>query len=95
MSIEDPNHDDADTTPDSTGQRRDETLVVVAERPTEGEAMILVHVLQDAGIDAVAVGGFTAGFRAEAPGWVQVKTFQSDAESARQVIAEIKRVDPE
>lgn len=71
---------------------RDE-LVTVAERPSEIGATVLVNVLADEGIRAVAVGGFTAGFRAEAPGWVQVKTFARDAERARKIIAEVRQVD--
>lgn len=68
----------------------DENLVTVAQRPDEGGAAIIVSVLADEGIKAVATGGFTAGFRAEAPGWVQVKTLQRDADRAKQIIAEIK-----
>ena len=72
-----------------------ENLVTVAERSSEPEAAILVSVLQDEGIRAVATGGFTAGFRAEAPGWVAVKTFERDAARARQIITELmaSRVD--
>ena len=73
----------------------DETLVTVASRPSEVEAAILVNVLHDAGIKAVALGGFTAGFRAEAPGWVRVQTFASDADAAREIIAELKPLSPE
>jgi len=65
-------------------------LVTVAERSSEGAGAVLVAVLEDAGIRAVATGGFTAGFRAEAPGWVKVQTFERDAERARKIIAEIK-----
>ncbi|KLU01955.1 hypothetical protein RISK_006139 [Rhodopirellula islandica] len=68
----------------------DATLVTVAERPTEPAAAVLVNILADVGIRAVAVGGFTAGFAAEAPGWVQVKTFERDAAKAREIIAQIK-----
>lgn len=67
-------------------------LVIVAERATEVAAKILVSVLADAGIKAVAVGGFTAGFRAEAPGYVQVKTLDKDALKARKIIDEIEEV---
>ncbi len=66
-------------------------LVTVAERPTEVAAEMLVGVLADAGIRAVAVGGFTAGFRAEAPGWVQIKTLEEHAEQARRIISELER----
>ncbi|QEF99801.1 hypothetical protein Mal15_38680 [Stieleria maiorica] len=68
-------------------------LVTVAERPDEASAAIVVSVLQDDGIRAIATGGFTSGFRAEAPGMVKIKAFEEDAERARQVIAEIK-MDP-
>ena len=67
-------------------------LVTVAERDLESAALILVSVLKDAGIRAIATGGFTAGFRAEAPGVVKVQTFEVDAERARQVISEIREL---
>ena len=70
----------------------DAKLETVAERPMESAALILVSVLKDAGIRAIATGGFTAGFRAEAPGMVKVQTFEADAERARQVIAEIREL---
>ena len=68
----------------------DQRLITVAERPTEQLAAILVTVLADAGIRAVATGGFTAGFVAEAPGWVKVQTLETDADRAREIIAEVK-----
>ena len=68
----------------------DEKLVTVATRPTEAGAAVLVAVLADEGIRAVATGGFTSGFKAEAPGWVSVQTLESDAEKAREIIAELK-----
>jgi len=66
-------------------------LVEVAKRPTESEALILVAVLADEQIKAVATGGFTAGFVAEAPGWVSVKTLERDAVRAREIIGELKQ----
>lgn len=71
----------------------EQNLEIVAERSTEIAATVLVNVLADEGIRSVAVGGFTAGFRAEAPGWVQVKTFEADAARARQIISELKKVE--
>ena len=65
-------------------------LVTVAERTSEVAASILVSVLQDEGIKAIATGGFTAGFRAEAPGMVRVQTLERDAERARQILAELR-----
>lgn len=64
-------------------------LVTVAERSSEVAASILVSILESAGIKAVVTGGFTAGFRAEAPGIVRVQTLETDAERARQLIAEM------
>ncbi len=68
----------------------DENLVTVAQRPDEAGAAILVGVLAYEGIKAVAPGGFTAGFRAEAPGWVQVKTLARDADRAKEIIRQLK-----
>jgi len=86
---------DRQSTPPTANPMSDsKNLVTVAERPTETSAAMLVNVLQDAGIKAVAVGGFTAGFRAEAPGWVQVKTFAADAPRAREVLAELSPQNP-
>ncbi|QDT09044.1 hypothetical protein [Planctomycetes bacterium K23_9] len=68
----------------------DAKLVEVAKRATEAEAMMLVAVLADENIKAVATGGFTAGFVAEAPGWVSVQTLECDAERAKQVLSELK-----
>lgn len=67
-----------------------ENLVTVAQEATEQAAALLVSVLSDEGIRAIATGGFTAGFRAEAPGWVSVQTMESDAEAARRIIAEVR-----
>jgi hypothetical protein len=68
----------------------DATLVTVAQRSNEVAASILVAALTDAGIRAVATGGFTAGFRAEAPGVVRVQTLERDADRARKIIDELK-----
>lgn len=75
---------------DDAHELDDAILVTVAERASEMSALILVSVLKDAGIRAAATGGFTSGFRAEAPGMVKVQTFEGDADRAREVIAEIK-----
>jgi hypothetical protein len=68
--------------------KNNEKLVTVARRPGEAGADVLVSVLADAGIRAVATGGFTSGFQAEAPGWVSVQTLESDAARAREILAE-------
>ena len=66
-------------------------LVEVAKRPTESDALILVAVLADENIKAVATGGFTAGFVAEAPGWVSIQTLESDAQRAKEILSELKQ----
>lgn len=68
---------------------RNESLVVITRRYTEAEASLVVSVLEEAGIKSIATGGFTAGFRAEAPGVVTVQVFESDREAAAKVIAEL------
>jgi len=70
-------------------------LVTVFECPDEPGAALRVHVLADAGIRAVAVGGLTAGLRAEAPGWVSVKVMEGDEDEAKRVLSEVRRVEPE
>jgi len=77
---------------DESHDMDDARLETVAERCNESTALILVAVLKDAGIRAVATGGFTAGFKAEAPGVVKVQTFEADADRARQVISEIREL---
>ncbi|MGB7346553.1 MAG: hypothetical protein WBD20_20195 [Pirellulaceae bacterium] len=80
------NHPNSDTAENLD----DAKLVEVAKRATESEALILVSVLADENIKAVATGGFTAGFVAEAPGWVSVKTLERDALRAREILSELK-----
>lgn len=85
-----------DETDPHAGENLDNAkLVTVAERPSEGAASVLVAVLQDAGIRATAIGGFTAGFRAEAPGWVRVQTLECDADRAREILSGVNMELPE
>jgi len=76
--------------PQPSNELNEAKLVTVAQRPTEQQAAVLVSVLEDEKIRAVATGGFTAGFVAEAPGWVSVQTLEADAERAKQILAELK-----
>ena len=62
------------------------TLVRV---PNEIEAAAIVNALEGHGIRAKAVGGYTAGFRAEAPGDVTVIVREADVVRSREVLAEI------
>jgi hypothetical protein len=64
------------------------TLVWLAN---ELEAAMIVNALEDQGIRATAVGGYTSGFRAEAPGGVRVVVARGDLVRAREVLAEARR----
>lgn len=61
-------------------------LVVLISVPTEMKASILLGVLKDAGIRATMIGEYTAGFRAEAPGWVKILVAREDLAQAKQAI---------
>lgn len=56
---------------------------------TELEAAAIVAALSAMGIEANATGGHTAGFRAEAPGYVEVWVRQQDLDRAQKALAEM------
>ena len=64
-----------------------ETLVSV---PNEFEAAMIVSALAARDIDASTSGSFTAGFRAEAPGDVEVVVRQRDLERAKIALEELR-----
>ncbi len=66
---------------------RPETLLSVAN---EIEAATIVGYLDQCGIRAFAAGGYTSGFKAEAPGNVKILVKQADLDRARQALAEHK-----
>jgi hypothetical protein len=55
------------------------------------EAAAVVTALRARGIEASTTGGFTAGFRAEAPGNVNVIVRHEDLDKARQALVEIRK----
>ena len=67
-----------------------EDLLVLISVPTEIEAASIVAALAQDDIRAVATGGLTSGFKAEAPGEVQVLVKRADAERAQQTLQEIR-----
>lgn len=67
-------------------------LEALTSTPNESRAAMIVAALKDGGIDAVAEGGLTAGFRAETFGEVKVMVRSSDLEAARAALAEYKEV---
>lgn len=70
--------------------RNSGTLVPLVALADEFEATTIANLLREQGIPAQATGGFTSGFRAEAPGDVRVVVFQRDLERARSLLAEIR-----
>jgi len=62
-----------------------ETLVSV---PSDLEAAMIVSALAAHEVDATSSGEFTAGFRAEAPGEVEILVRHCDLERARDVLSE-------
>lgn len=67
------------------------TLVSV---PNEFEAAMIVSALASHEIDASTSGSFTAGFRAEAPGDVEVLVRHRDLQRAQTVLDEIQSQPP-
>jgi hypothetical protein len=66
---------------------KSDTIEVVARVANEMEASLIVQCLTNQGITARAVGGFTSGFRAEAPGDVSVLVMSGDLERAKKIVA--------
>jgi len=64
--------------------------VTLARVRSELEAALLLEILHDAGIDAEQSGGWTSGFRAEAPGYVDVLVHADDIKAARDAIEAAK-----
>lgn len=67
-------------------------LIRVACFPSEWEANVVVSLLETEGIRATANGGFTAGFRAEAPGSVCVLVNAVDQSAADNVVQDYLHV---
>jgi hypothetical protein len=70
---------------------RPEHVVVLTSTPLEMQAGIIVAALAENGVRATMSGQTTAGFRAEAPGWVQVLVAEEDLARARAVLDELSR----
>jgi hypothetical protein len=67
-----------------------EHIVRLTSVPTEREAAIIVAALDESGIPSTMSGQFTAGFRAEAPGWVQVLVAKEDLARAQEILARLR-----
>jgi hypothetical protein len=66
-----------------------ERLALLDSAPTEMEAGVIVAALEQAGIPATMTGTHTAGFRAEAPGWVKILVAEEDLRRAQRVLREV------
>ena len=64
--------------------------VTLTTAANESEAAMIVAALDEAGIEAHAVGGLTSGLRAEAPGEVQILVHQNDLERGKTLLREIE-----
>jgi len=64
--------------------------VVLTTVPLEAEAALLVAALADQGIEAMHVGELTTGFRAEAPGDVQILVRARDVDRAREILSDFE-----
>jgi hypothetical protein len=69
----------------------DENLSRLTTVPGEFEATAIVSALEAEGIRATTVGGFTAGFRAHAPGSVSVMVLEDDLPRAKQILDELRQ----
>lgn len=68
-----------------------EHIALLTSTPLEVQAGIIVGALEQNGIKATMAGQTTAGFRAEAPGWVQVLVAENDLEKARSVLTKLRQ----
>ncbi len=83
----------AQPTLDSLMTDHPQHVVRLTSMPTEREAAIIVAVLEENGISSTMSGQFTAGFRAEAPGWVQILVAEQDRDRAQKLLDEIREQD--
>jgi hypothetical protein len=64
--------------------------VLLTSAPNEMEAGIIVGALEEEGIKAAMSGVYTAGFRAEAPGWVKILVAEHDLARAQAILADVR-----
>jgi hypothetical protein len=69
----------------------DRDPIEVARFAHEAAASALVAALAEQGVQAMMVGDFTAGFRAECPGEVGVYVRRADLEAAQSALANVQQ----
>lgn len=67
----------------------DTRLKTLTQVNDEATGSIIVGVLADSGIKATLTGVFTAGFKAEAPGYVSVVVSEKDLPKAKKILSSI------
>lgn len=67
-------------------KKDDQELRTLTQVDNELQGSLIVTQLKEAGIHATLTGVFTAGFRAEAPGYVDVVVEEKDFDKAQQVL---------
>ena len=70
--------------------RDDDNLARLTSVRTESEASIIVGELEARGIQAAMSGVYTANFRAEAPGWVEVLVAEEHLAEAQAMLALVR-----
>jgi hypothetical protein len=70
-----------------------ENLSRLTSARNEMEAGIVVRALEQEGIQATMSGVYTAGFRAEAPGWVEVLVAEQDLPQAQSILQRVRTED--
>ncbi len=70
---------------------RHDKLVTLIRTEDEIEATLIAQSLEESGIKATTTGAFTAGFRAEAPGYVNVIVSAKDLAKATKLLESIQR----
>jgi hypothetical protein len=68
----------------------DENLARLTSVRNEMEAGIIIGALEQEGIKATMSGVYTAGFRAEAPGWVEVLVAEDDLTQAQAILQRVQ-----
>ena len=68
-----------------------DSIVRLTSTPREIEAATIVAALADHGVRATTTGTYTAGFRAEAPGWVHILVAADDLTRSQELLEDIRR----
>lgn len=79
---------DPKKTADEHGEQNSPQVLV--EVQDEFEAGAVITALKERGVEASSIGGFTAGFIAEAPGYVKIVVRKVDLEAAQAALEDVR-----